>query len=273
MTFLSKLKTIQKKNNSLLCIGLDTDINLIPSFLRKEKNPQYEFNQRIIEATHDIVCAYKINSAFYEATGVRGWSAMEKTITIIPKEIITIADAKRGDIGNSSHYYAKTFLRELDCDSITVSPYMGKDSVEPFLQSEKKCAFLLALTSNNGAKDFQYLKVEKKYLYEKVIEKSLRWNTKKNIGFVVGATKSKELQKIRKIAPNVPLLIPGVGTQGGSVKDGIRFGCDKDGMLAIINASRSIIYASNKKYFAKSARSAAILLRDEMNFYREKFYS
>jgi len=273
MAFISKLKNIQHRNNSLLCIGLDTDPAKLPEFLRSHENPQAEFNRRIIEATSGIVCAYKVNTAFYEAEGERGWRAMRETRQAIASSVISIADAKRGDIGNSSERYADIFLNELKFDAVTINPYMGKDSVAPFIQSREQCAFILAVTSNPGAKDFQYLKVGRKVLYEKVIETALKWNTKKNIGFVAGATKPKELRSIRKEAPNVPLLIPGIGAQGGSVESAVRYGCDDTGHLAVINASRSILYASSGENFAEAARAEALRLRDEINFWREKFFT
>ena len=272
MIFLDKLRAIQRSNNTLLCIGLDTDTAKLPSFLKKHATPQYEFNKQIIAATKDLVCAFKINSAFYEAEGELGWSAMRETLRSVPSSAISIADAKRGDIGNSSERYARIFLEELKFDAITVNPYMGKDAVAPFLQSAAQCAFILALTSNAGAKDFQRLKVGKKFLYQKVIETAMKWNGKKNIGFVAGATNPKELRSIRKHAPTVPLLIPGVGAQGGSVKAAVQYGCDKNGEMAIINVSRSILYASGGEDFAESARREATKIRDEINFWREKFF-
>ena len=272
MAFVSKLKNIQQRNNSLLCIGLDTDPAKLPGFLKSHVNPQAEFNRRIIEATCDIVCAYKVNAAFYEAEGERGWRAMRETRQAIPSSVISIADAKRGDIGNSSERYANIFLNDLKFDAVTVSAYMGKDSIVPFIQSREQCAFILAVTSNPGARDFQYLKVGKKFLYEKVIETALKWNTKKNIGFVAGATKPKELRSIRKNAPDAPLLIPGIGAQGGSVESAVHYGCDSKGYLAIINASRSILYASDGENFADAARAEALKLREEINSWREKFF-
>ena len=272
MTFTARLLQSQKNSNSLLCIGLDTDVAKLPEFLKSYENPQHEFNKRIIEATSDIVCAYKINSAFYEAEAERGWRAMRETRASIPPSNISIADVKRGDIGNSSERYARIFLNELKFDAVTVNAYMGKDSVAPFLQSGEQCAFILAVTSNPGARDFQYLKVGKKFLYEKVIETALKWNAKKNVGFVAGATKSNELRLIRKKAPAAPLLIPGVGTQGGSIETAVRYGCDKKGYLAIINASRSIIYASNGENFAEAARAEAIKLTEEINYWRGWYF-
>ncbi len=272
MNFTARLLQSQKKSNSLLCIGLDTDAAKLPEFLKAYENPQYEFNRRIIEATSDIVCAYKINSAFYEAEAERGWLALRETRRSIPPFIISIADAKRGDIGNSSERYASIFLNELKFDAVTVNAYMGRDSVAPFIQSGGQCAFILAITSNPGARDFQYLKVGKKFLYEKIIETALKWNAKKNIGFVAGATKPTELRSIRKKAPAAPLLIPGVGVQGGSIETAIRYGCDNKGYLAIINASRSIIYASNGENFAEAARAEALKLREEINYWRGRFF-
>lgn len=272
MTFHAKLHAIQRSNNSLLCIGLDTDVKKIPAFLRRKKNAQIDFNKQIIDATRDLVCAYKINMAFYEAEGERGWSAIRETLRIAPTSVVCIADAKRGDIGNSSERYAEIFLQKLKFDAVTISPYMGKDSVLPFLHSPEQCVFLLALTSNPGAKDFQRLKVGKKFLYEKVIETAMTWPGKKNIGFVVGATNAKELRSVRKIAHNAPLLIPGVGAQGGSVKTSVQYGCNQNGEMAIINASRSILYASGGEDFAEAARKEATKIRDEINFWREKFF-
>jgi orotidine-5'-phosphate decarboxylase len=272
MTFLDKITTAQRLSNSLLCVGLDTDPAKIPQRLRAAVDPLFEFNKLIIDATKDLVCAYKLNTAFYEAAGEAGWAAMKKTIAYIPKDIITIGDGKRGDIGNTSASYAKVFFHDCGFDAMTVNPYMGRDSVEPFLQLPDHGVFLLAVTSNSGAKDFQYLKVGKKYLYEKVVEKALRWNVNENIGFVIGATKPKQLLSIRKKAPGVPLLIPGIGAQGGDLRATIRYGCDKNGAMAVINASRSIIYASGGTDFAEAARSEALKLRDEMNRYREEFF-
>ncbi|HLP14948.1 MAG TPA: orotidine-5'-phosphate decarboxylase [Bacteroidota bacterium] len=273
MTFTDKLKSIQQTNDSLLCVGLDTDIQKIPDFLRARPDAQLEFNRRIIDATQDLVCAYKINFAFYEAWGARGWKTIEETIKHIPSSIITIADAKRGDIGNSSSYYANAILNEMGFDSVTVAPYMGRDSVEPFLASDEKGVFLLALTSNEGARDFQMLKVgPQRRLFEEVIKKSLKWNTKKNLGYVVGATRASELKAVRALAPHLPLLIPGVGAQGGDLKNVVRYGCDANGDLAIVNASRSILYASKQDDFASASRLEAARLRDAMNSVREKYF-
>ncbi len=272
MNFNSRLLSIQKKSNSLLCVGLDTDIKKIPAYLRTKKNGIIEFNKRIIETTSDLVCAYKINFAFYEALGKEGWAIIEKTRAMIPSAILTIADAKRGDIGNSSGYYANAILNEMGFDSVTVAPYMGRDSVAPFLEWENKGVFLLALTSNEGAFDFQYKWIGKKRLFEEIVSVSQRWASHDNLGFVIGATKSKDIRSVRKLAPNVPFLVPGIGAQGGSVEDVIRYGCTNDGFGVLINASRSILYASNGKDFADAARSEALKLNNEINFFRSKYF-
>ncbi|MDP1675901.1 MAG: orotidine-5'-phosphate decarboxylase [Bacteroidota bacterium] len=272
MNFVKALTVIQKKNNSLLCVGLDTDPKKIPAHLRSRKNGVLEFNKQIIEATKDFVCAYKINFAFYETMRKDGWTIIEKTRALLPSSSISIADAKRGDIGNSSSYYADAILNKMKFDSITVAPYMGKDSVLPFLEHKNKGVFLLALTSNQGAFDFQYKKIGNKRLFEEVVTISQQWNTNRNLGFVVGATKSTDIQSVRKLAPEVPFLVPGVGTQGGSVENVIKYGCTDDGLGVLINASRSILYASNGKDFADAARSEALKLNNEINFFRDKFF-
>jgi orotidine-5'-phosphate decarboxylase len=272
MIFTDKLKSIQEQNDSILCVGLDTDPAKLPASLRGRPDAQLEFNKGIIDATRDLVCAYKINFAFYESFGPRGWDTIVETVKHIPSSIITIADAKRGDIGNSSTYYANGILKDMSFDSITVAPYMGRDSVEPFLYSEEKGVFLLALTSNEGARDFQMLKTGQRRFFEEVVRKSLKWNVKKNLGYVVGATKASELKTVRAMAPTVPLLIPGVGAQGGDLKNVVRFGCDRNGELAIVNASRSVLYASKGDDFAGAARLEAGRLRDAMNSVREKYF-
>jgi len=271
MTFYQKLRAIQRKHNSLLCIGLDTDINKIPEFLFAYGDPVFEFNRRIIDATKDIVCAYKINLAFYESTGEHGWYTVHQTLARIPEEIVTIGDAKRGDIGNSAELYAKLIVDDYEFAACTVNPYMGEDSVKPFMKNRHQGAFVLTLTSNPGARDIQYAKVRGKPLYEHVIRLVKQWNGKKNCGLVVGATRSKELKRIRALAPEMPILIPGVGAQGGDLKSAVRFGCDARGEMAIINTSRSVIYASGEN-FAQAARKAALKLRDEMNTYREMYF-
>lgn len=272
MTFLTKLRTIQRENNSLLCIGLDVDLVRIPMTLRPSANPALEFNRQIIEATSDLVCAYKLNLAYYEALGDEGWKTMRRTLKLIPPDLITIADGKRGDIGSTSAMYARSLFDEFNFDAVTVNPYMGSDSVLPFLLRPNRCAFLLALTSNPGSNDFQRMFVRGLPLYERVVRKGLEWNSGKNIGFVVGATHPKELQSVRKLAPEMPLLIPGIGKQGGDLESVVRFGCDKRGLLAIINASRSILYASGGQDFARAARQEALKLRDSIRHHQEEFF-
>ncbi len=274
MSFYSVLRSIQQRNHSLLCIGLDSDISKIPKHLLHLENPILEFNERIIEATKDLVCAYKLNLAFYEALGEIGWRTVKRTLAAIPSDIVTIGDAKRGDIGNTAEMYAKSLRDDFGFSSSTVNPYMGFDSVEPFIRSETHGAFILALTSNLGAKDFEYLKVDRggKPLYQHVIAKVKKWNVHNNCGLVVGATRPKEMQRVRKLAPKMPLLIPGVGAQGGDLVAAVRYGCDKHGEMAVINSSRGIIYASGGENFAEAARAAAAKLRDEMNVIREKYF-
>lgn len=272
MTFSQRLRRIQKKNNSLLCIGLDTDVNRIPEFLFAWADPLYEFNRRIIDVTKDIVCAYKINLAFYEVTGEHGWYTVHQTLARIPEEIVTIGDGKRGDIGNSSKMYARLLVDDYEFTASTVNPYMGTDSVIPFLKNRDQGAFILTLTSNPGARDFQYLPVRGKPLYEHIVARVKSWNTRDNCGLVVGATRPRELKRIRSLVPNMPLLIPGVGAQGGDVETAVRYGCDETGYMAVVNASRSIIYASTGNDFARAARTAALALRDLINKYRQKYF-
>ncbi|NOR27202.1 MAG: orotidine-5'-phosphate decarboxylase [Lutibacter sp.] len=256
---------IQQKK-SFLCIGLDVDLSKIPAHLLAEEDPIFEFNKQIIDATHHLAVAYKPNTAFYEAYGIKGWQALEKTINYINanySEIFTIADAKRGDIGNTSTMYAKAFFEDLNFDSVTVAPYMGSDSVEPFLAFENKTTILLALTSNKGGLDFQGLKTEDNELYKEVIKTALTWRNSDNLMFVVGATKAEYFSKIRKIAPNHFLLVPGVGAQGGNLQDVCKHGITKDCGL-LINSSRGIIYAGNDENFAKDAQCEALKLQQQM---------
>jgi orotidine-5'-phosphate decarboxylase len=270
--FTQRLRAAQRRTGSLLCIGLDTDRRRVPAVLASADDPLYEFNRRIIEATKDAVCAYKINLAFYEATGERGWSTVRRTLADIPGEIITIGDAKRGDIGNTAAMYARALLEGYGFAACTVNPYMGFDSVEPFLQDRERGAFVLALTSNPGARDFQRLKVGARPLYECVVRRVRSWNTRRNLGLVVGATHPRELQRIRILAPELPILVPGIGTQGGNVRAAVHYGCDRHGELAVINASRSILYASCAEDFAERARAEALALREEINRAREEFF-
>lgn len=255
-----------KKKQSLLCVGLDTDRNKIPPHLLKEEDPLFAFNKAIIEATHSFTVAYKPNTAFYEAHGEAGWRALKKTIDYLNThhpDIFTIADAKRGDIGNTSTMYAKAFFEEMAFDSVTVAPYMGRDSVEPFLAFEDKYAILLALTSNEGASDFQTQKLTEEELYKKVLRTSLTWRNSDRLMYVVGATKAEFLKEIRKIVPHQFLLVPGIGAQGGSLEDVCQYGLnDRYGLL--INSSRGIIYASQGEDFAEVAREKAQELQREM---------
>jgi orotidine-5'-phosphate decarboxylase len=268
MNFTQRLRSIQRTRNSLLCIGLDTDPRRLPRVLHS-RNAATLFNRRIIEATQDLVCAYKLNLAFYEAAGERGRECLLQTLAAIPPGIVTIGDAKRGDIGNSAAFYAAALFRDATFTSCTVSPYMGEDSVAPFMEDPERGVFVLALTSNPGARDFQYLPVRGRPLYELVIGKTRRWNRKKNCGLVVGATRPIQLRRIRQLAGDMPILIPGIGAQGGDLASAVRFGCDRKGEMAVINASRSVIYASAEKDFARAARTEALRLRDEINRYRE----
>ncbi len=255
-----------KRKKSFLCIGLDVDITKIPPYLLDEEDPIFSFNKAIIDATHELAVAYKPNTAFYEAYGIKGWKSLEKTINYLNSyypEIFTIADAKRGDIGNTSTMYAKAFFEDLAFDSVTVAPYMGKDSVEPFLAFENKHTILLALTSNKGAFDFQVKISEGKELYKSVLETSTSWQNSKNLMYVVGATKAEFFAEIRKIVPESFLLVPGVGAQGGNLVDVCKYGITKDiGLL--VNSSRGIIYASNGTNFALAAKEAAGVLQKEM---------
>ena len=273
MKFLEKLQRVQRKNRSLLCIGLDTDLSKLPSHLGTSKGAVVQFNRSIIEAASDLVCAYKLNLAFYESLGERGWRVLKETLSAIPQNIITIGDGKRGDIGNTAEQYAHALYDDLGFDAATVNPYMGYDSIEPFIRNDRNCAFVLALTSNEGSNDFQRLNIGGRPLYERIVQAAVKWNTKKNLGLVVGATHPKELQPIRKLAPTLPILIPGIGKQGGDLESAVRFGTDKNGRLAIINASRSILYASTGKDFATAARNEALQLRDQIQKYRNKFFS
>jgi len=255
---------------SFLCIGLDTDIKKIPSFLLDNEDPVFEFNKQIIDATKDLCVAYKPNLAFYESLGYKGLMSLEKTVKYIPDTIFTIADAKRGDIGNTSDMYARTFFEYYNFDSITVAPYMGKDSVAPFLNFKDKWVILLALTSNEGANDFQLSEVvydsaaPTERLFEIVIETSMKWGNNENMMYVVGATKADMLDRIRKIIPDHFLLVPGVGAQGGSLEEVWKHGSNDDCGL-LVNASRNIIYAGNGKDFAEKAREEALKIQQQMN--------
>lgn len=255
-----------KKKKSFLCVGLDVDLNKIPPHLLQTEDPIFEFNKAIIDATHHLCVAYKPNIAFFEAYGLKGWKALERTINYLNEnhpEIFTIADAKRGDIGNTSTMYAKAFFEDLAFDSVTIAPYMGKDSVEPFLAFKDKHTILLALTSNQGAFDFQTKLVDGKELYKQVLETSKTYTNSENLMYVVGATKAEYLSEIRQIIPDSFLLVPGVGAQGGNLQDVCKYGMTKDVGL-LINSSRGIIYASNQEDFAQAAAQKAEELQKEM---------
>lgn len=263
---LSQLTAQIQKKQSFLCVGLDVDLNKIPKHLLKEDDPIFAFNKAIIDATHHLAVAYKPNTAFYEAYGLKGWKALEKTINYLNDkypEVFTIADAKRGDIGNTSTMYAKAFFEDLAFDSVTVAPYMGKDSVEPFLAFEDKHTILLALTSNQGAFDFQTKNVDGQELYKEVIQTSTTWKNSENLMYVVGATKAEFLADIRKIIPNNFLLVPGVGAQGGNLHEVCKYGLNNQiGLL--VNSSRGIIYASQDVDFEIKARQKAEAMQKEM---------
>ncbi len=261
---------IQKKS-SYLCVGLDTDIQKIPKHLLDTEDPIFEFNKQIIDATADYAVAYKPNIAFYEAHGIEGWKSLQKTMEYIPQDIFTVADAKRGDIGNTSKMYARAFFEQMDCDSITVAPYMGEDSVKPFLEFEDKWVILLALTSNGGGKNFQNLTLEKGgELYEEVLRKSQEWGSTDQLMYVVGATRAESLKNIRQIVPDHFLLVPGVGAQGGSLSEVSQYGMNSHCGL-LVNSSRGIIYADNSESFAITAGKKAKELQQEMAGFLEKY--
>ena len=269
MNFTDRLHQAISNRNSLLCVGLDPDLKRIPECVKSSPNPLLTFCTEIIAATADIAAAYKINFAFFEAEGVKGWEALEKLVGHIPQGTISIADAKRADIGNSSERYAAAILHNLGFDSVTVNPYLGRDSVAPFILAPEKGVFVLALTSNPGSYDFQHLQINARPLYMKVIQEARRWNTRGNVGLVVGATQPNQLESVRNLAPDMPFLMPGIGAQGGSLEDAVKLGTDSSGGLALINASRSIIYKSSGSDFADAARLEAESLNKQMNQFRE----
>lgn len=267
MTKSELLNQIRKKK-SYLCVGLDADLEKIPKHLLKSDDPVFEFNKKIIDATKDLCIAYKPNIAFYECLGIKGWISLEKTLKYIPKDIFTIADAKRGDIGNTSAMYAKTFFENYDVDAVTVAPYMGEDSVTPFLTYKNKWAILLALTSNKGAQDFQFAKTGNqelglRRLFEEVMITSQNWGTAENMMYVVGATQANMFKEIRKIVPDHFLLVPGIGAQGGNLREVSLNGMNNECGL-LISSSRSIIYAGSGEDFAEKARNEAASIQKEM---------
>jgi orotidine-5'-phosphate decarboxylase len=253
-----------KTKQSFLCVGLDTDLEKIPTYFQSRPNGVVEFNKQIIDATKDYCVSYKINTAFYEAMGARGWDAMEETCDYIPNTHLKIADAKRADIGNTSTYYAKAFFEKMNFDAITVAPYMGEDSIRPFLEYENKWTIVLGLTSNTGANDFEMQTLSSgEKLYERVLKTVSSWGNPNNLMFVAGATQAKELSNIRNIISDHFLLVPGVGAQGGSMEDVIKYGKNTDGGL-LINASRAIIYAGNEADFDEKAKEVAMSYHEEM---------
>jgi len=264
MTIKDKIRTIIKRQNSLVCVGLDIYPDRIPAHIMKNKDPIFTFNQQIIDATADIAAAYKPNLAFYEALGTEGWDILKRTVDYIPEGILKIGDAKRGDIGTTAQKYASA-LFDLRFDMVTVNPYLGFDSVKPFIQDESKGVFILCLTSNPSSSDFQYLTFKNQYLYEIIARKVNGWNKHNNCGLVVGATHPGELKSIRSLAPELPFLIPGIGAQGGDLKSAVIDGTDSNFSMALINSSRGILYASEDTDFAQAARNKAKKLQDNIN--------
>ena len=265
MNYTELVKNIKLKQ-SFLCVGLDTDIEKIPEHLKKFEDPIFEFNKQIIDETIKYTVAYKPNLAFYESIGISGWQSLEKTVNYLTKnypDAFIIADAKRGDIGNTSKMYAKAFFENMNFDSVTVAPYMGEDSITPFLSYKDKWIILLALTSNKGAYDFQFMQENDTKLFENVLKTSLKWGAKENMMYVIGATKANMLVDVRKIIPEHFLLVPGIGAQGGSLQEVAKYGMNKNCGL-LVNSSRGIIYADNTKDFAKIAGIKAKELQTEM---------
>lgn len=259
-----KLISEIKSKKSFLCVGLDTDIDRIPKHLLKTEDPIFEFNKAIIDATKEYCVAYKPNIAFYECRGPEGWESLKKTIDYIPKDKFTIADAKRGDIGNTSRYYAKTYFEYMDFDAVTIAPYMGEDSITPFLEYKDKWVIVLALTSNKGALDFQFMTdLNGEKLYERVLKITSKWGDSNNLMYVVGATRAESIGSVRKLAPNNFFLVPGLGAQGGSLADTSNYGWNADCGL-LVNSSRSIIYASDGEDFAEKAGEKAKSVQEQM---------
>lgn len=259
-----------KRKESFLCVGLDPDMNKIPAHLMDYDDPIFEFNKAIIDATHSFAVAYKPNTAFFECYGSKGWDSLEKTINYIPKECLIIADAKRGDIGNTSTYYAKTFFETLQADAVTVAPYMGSDSVLPFTKFDGKWVVLLALTSNEGAKDFQLQAGQNGLLFENVLRKAMEWASPEKMMFVVGATRAEDIAEVRKLAPDYFFLVPGVGAQGGSLEEVVQYGANHECGL-LVNSSRGIIYASNGMDFADAAKKEALKIQSQMALHVQRW--
>jgi orotidine-5'-phosphate decarboxylase len=254
MRFKERLAELTADRKTVICVGLDTDIEKIPPHLRLLDDPILEFNRQIIEATSDLVCCYKPNMAFYERLGAQGWEILKKTIESVPKTVPVIVDAKRGDIGNTSAMYAKALFENLGADAVTLSPYLGEDSLAPFLEYKDKFSFVLCVTSNAGAQDFQFLEIDGQPLYARVAESVLRWNRNDNVGIVVGASYPQKIKEVRAISGNLPFLIPGVGAQGGDLEAAVKYGSNDGESLVVINSSRGVIYASDGLDFAEKAR-------------------
>ncbi len=266
--FVDRLSRAHEATNSLVCVGLDPDLDRFPAQMKDLPDAVYEFNRNIIEHTSDLVSAYKLNIAFFEVMGSRGYEILERTLKIIPDGVLAICDCKRGDMGNSARMYARALFEHFDFDAVTVNPYQGRDSVQPFLDYTDRGVFILCLTSNESAREFQYLPVNGHPLYIEVARVARSWNTARNAGLVVGATQADSLADIRGITPEMPLLIPGVGAQGGDLETVIRKGADTRGGGLLINSSRGILYASDGMDYAEAARAATIKLRDEINALR-----
>lgn len=269
MKFIEKLDKATETNNSLLCVGLDIDLNKLPVTILNSEDPIYTFNKKIIDATADLACAYKPNIAFYERYGIYGLQSLIKTIEYIPKNIPVILDAKRGDIGHTAAAYAKAVFEVYKADATTVSPYLGHDSIEPFLEYQDKGIFVLCATSNPGFKDIQNWGTEEK-LYRHVAHLVIEWDKYKNCGLVIGATNPEELSGIRQMSQDMPILLPGVGAQGGNLEACVKYGINAKGNRLIINVSRSILYAAMGEHFEDAARSAAQKIRDQINLNRNK---
>ena len=268
LSFTEKWNQATRRNNSLVCVGLDTDPAQLPASVRAKADPVLYFNQQIIDATCDLVCCYKPNFAFYNALGADGFATLERTLDHIPEDIPVLIDAKVGDMGNTAEQYARAFYEVLGCDALTVTPYLGHDCVAPFTAYKDRTTFLVCLTSNPGADDFQQDPLGDRPLYEQVVAKAHEWNAADNIGLVVGATQPTGLARVRALAPEMPLLIPGIGAQSGDIAAAVKNGCDAQGAGILINSSRSILYASQDSDFAAVARQATLALRDAINAHR-----
>ncbi len=270
MNWREKLAAVTSENNSLLCVGLDTDLGKIPKFLvETSRNPQLDFNKAIIDVTKDLVCAYKLNMAFYEAVGKKGLQELEKTIQYIPHNIFIILDGKRNDIGNTAQKYAYSLFETLKADAVTINPYLGKDGISPFLEYKDKCSFILCRTSNPSAGDFQDLLVSSTPVYQIVARKIQEWNVYSNCGAVVGATCPEELKTVRTIlGEHIPILIPGIGKQGGDVEKTVQNGTSRKKDMALINSSREVLFAGSDEDFAEHARTKAESVRSNINRYR-----